>query len=550
MEFEAMHKECLRVLPYSEDARKVVHFYVLYGKSGIPQKLIDAAWKCFEDLDVDLKWFDLYKDANEILKISPVQYPTDTPQSLNESHIQAINKMIEQNLHILVRHRNITAVQPSLKITKSKQTETPCVMLSVFRKGHIPDGECAFPLTLGSYPVDVVDGFWFRTDDPWTPNEAQEQSEVLCLGASIGVKDEDVAGTLGAIVKGDKTFYALSCDHVMKHKAKLEITHPAHNDHLNNLNYHFQQYRLWTKQMIKQDGNPILKSQTSDCTLTRLEELLRRFQNLKSVKEALLDPARKTKRKLQASDLHEKAFEEGLTPPRVIGKYAVGVSRNVKWTDGQQYYIDAAIAELTSEEVKGLRESQTAELIGTGSCPSGKCSSNVKASGELCKSGRTTEFTKSGRHVQPSVFLNASLYEVNAQNEQLVSVLKRIKLCQVCLERSETGQNLDTSQRACDSCEKHTATLNKNFWLKNCLCIDHPFDLGNAKVFATAGDSGAVLFERKEDKSLEGFGIIFGEHRNSYQLCALASPLQVALETLSKEIPLNTGLRLLSIYNE
>lgn len=174
----------------------------------------------------------------------------------------------------------------------------------------------------------------------------------------------------------------------------------------------------------------------------------------------------------------------------------------------------------------------------------------MKASGELCKSGRTTEFTKSGRHVQPSMFLNASLYEVNAQNEQLVSVLKRIKLCQVCLERSETGQNLDTSQRACDFCEKHTATLNENFWLKNCLCIDHPFDLGNAKVFATAGDSGAVLFERKEDKSLEGFGIIFGEHRNSYQLCALASPLQVALETLSKEIPLNTGLRLLSIYNE
>ena len=205
---------------------------------------------------------------------------------------------------------------------------------------------------------------------------------------------------------------------------------------------------------------------------------------------------------------------------------------------------------MTTKEVNSLQQSQTVEMIGTGDRPSGKCSSKVKATGELCKTGRTTEFTKSGRHVQPSMFLNASLYEVNAQNEQLVSVLKCVKLCKRCMERSGIGEISYSTTPPCNSCKEDTASLCDSLWLKNCLCIDYPFDLGKEKVFATEGDSGAVLFERDEDKSLLGFGIIFGEHRHSYKLCALASPLQVCLETLSKEIPENTSLRLMSDYTK
>ena len=60
----------------------------------------------------------------------------------------------------------------------------------------------------------------------------QEQSEVLCLGASIGVNGEEASGTLGAIVEDENsgTFYALSCDHVMKHPRLVES--------LNNAKYH------------------------------------------------------------------------------------------------------------------------------------------------------------------------------------------------------------------------------------------------------------------------------------------------------------------------
>ena len=126
----------------------------------------------------------------------------------------------------------------------------------------------------------------------------------------------------------------------------------------------------------------------------------------------------------------------GLGLFKVIGRYSVGISHNVTWTDGQQYYIDAALAKLTCKEMNSLQLSQTAEVIGTGLHPSGNSSSRLKARGELCKSGCTTGLTKSGCHVQPSMFLSTSSYEVNAQNEGLVSVLKCVKLCQ-------SGKNWD-----------------------------------------------------------------------------------------------------------
>ena len=548
MEFEAKHRECVRVLTYTNDGHVKVKFYVLSGKTGIPETLKAAAQDYFKEMNVKLEWLDLYKDVDEILKIRHLEYPSGMQQVLNDSQVNEINKIISENLHVLVRHRNITAVQPSLKITDSKQTETPCITLYVLCKGVIPDGECPFPLTLGSYPVDVVDGIWFRTDGVWKPNKAQEQSEVLCLGASIGVQGEDIAETLGAIVKDDETFYVLSCDHVMKHGTKSEIIHPALNDHLNYLNYHLQQYGLWIKHIIDKESCHILANQFSFGHISGLKELLNKFQELKRIKENHQHHARVTKRKLEALELHERAFEKGLTPPRVIAKYSVGISGNVTWNDGQQYYVDAALAELTPEEVDSLRQSQTAEMIGTGDHPSGEISFRQKARGDLCKSGRTTGFTTSGCHVEPSIFLRANFGKVNYQNDALFSVRKNVRLCASCRERAGIGEQLESTAAPCDSCEIDTPTLCDSLWFKNCLCIDSKFDFGEAKVFATEGDSGAVLFERNDDGNLQAFGIIFAELRCSYKLMTLATPVQIALESLSRKISENTNLTLLSNY--
>ena len=47
----------------------------------------------------------------------------------------------------------------------------------------------------------------------------------------------------------------------------------------------------------------------------------------------------------------------------MIGRYNDGISHNVTWTDNQEYFIDAAIAQLISEEVHSLRNSDAAEMM-------------------------------------------------------------------------------------------------------------------------------------------------------------------------------------------
>ena len=560
IEFEAKHRECVRVLPYSDGGHAKIHFYVLSqfdsGKSGVPQKLKDAAEKCFGNMEVELQWFDLYNDVTKILKAPPVEFSSGKPKRFNESQVYDINETIKRNLHVLVRHHNITAVQASFKIRKLQQTIQPCIAIYVLRKGFIPDGEFPLPRRLGCYAVDVVDGFWFRVnpDDqrrPWTPNKAQKQRKVLKLGASIGVKGIKESGTLGAIVEADGNFYALSCDHVIKDPQESEIIHPAQNDHLNYLKYHLQEYGTRIKHILKRESLFDLETYFSFGILRTESELLEKFKELKSIKEKHHDPEKAKGKRLKNLQVHEKALEKGFREPRVIGRYVAGVSRNFRWTDGQEYYIDAAIVQLTPDEVNKLRDSETVEVIGTGDIPSGECSEILKAEGELCKSGRTTGYTHSGRHEDPSIFAKSPLYEVSAQNKQLLDVLRRVKLCHSCTMRSGVSERVTSSGPLCNSCSLDTRTLSEWLWLKNCLCVDRPDDLfREGKGFAAEGDSGAVLFEKVPGKDLLGFGIIFGEVVTSTQIYTIASPLRVALEALSSELYDNANLRLLSNYND
>ena len=532
MEFEAKHRECVRVLTYTDEGHFQVKLFVFSGKSGISETLKAAAQDCFK-MKVKLEWLDLYMDVDEILKIRTLKYSSSTRKALNDSEVNEMNKIITENLHVLVRHRNITAVQPSFKIKNSEQTETPCITLYVLCKGVIPYGECLFPLTLGSYPVDVVDGIWFRTDGVWKPNEAQVLSEVLCWGASIGVQGKDAAGTLGAIVKGGDNFYVLSCDHVMRHGTVSEIIHPAQNDHLNYLNYHLKEYKSSIKHVFEMKGNNVQEDQFSFDHILELKDFEKEFQELQRIKKTKQDEVWVTMKRLEGVEECERDFERGLTTPRVIATYSVGISGNMDWSDDKQYYVDAALAKLTLKEVRSLRESKEAKMIDTTERPSAQCNPRLKTNKKLCKSGRTTGFTKSDHHSTSDMFLFAPLNESNAQNEDLVSVLNRVRLCESC----------KGSDAHCDSCEKDAASL----CLKNCLCIETPFKFGCDKVFATEGDSGAVLFERDEHGISQAFGIIFAEHRNSFRHLALATPMKIALQKLG-EISGDTTFELLIDY--
>ena len=255
--FEAEHKECVRVLPYTKKGgQRVVQFYVFSGESGIPEHLKLAAQECFREMEVEFEWSDLYNDIDDILKATPLQYPSGEPKRLNSSQVDEISKIISKNLHVLDQHRNVTSAQASFKITQSKQTENPCIMVYVLGKGSIPIGESELPKHLGPYPVDVVDGFWLETrgEPPFKPNEAQVQSKVLCWGTSIGVQEEEASGTLGAIVEDGSTLYALSCDHVMRHAQKTEIIQPGWDDHLNYLKYHLEKYGGYVKSITESDS--------------------------------------------------------------------------------------------------------------------------------------------------------------------------------------------------------------------------------------------------------------------------------------------------------
>ena len=552
IDFEANHKECVRVLPYFDGGHTKVHFYVFSGKSDVPQKLQDAAQECFGEMKVKLEWFDLYNDATEILKATRIEFPSGKLERLNESQIYEINEAINKNLHVLVKHRNITAVQASFKITNSKQTKRPCIAIYVLGKGSIPLGEFQFPRTLGDYDVDVVDGFWFRTgkDDPWKPKKGQEPREVLRLGASIGVRGEKGCGTLGAIVESDGNFYALSCDHVMKHPQR-EIIHPAKDDYLNYLNYHLQEYAEQIQYIIKREQRYILETQLSFGILKEVELLNEKFQELKSIKKDHFDQQRAREENVEEANWHERVLEKDLrTLPRVIGRYNAGISHNVRWTDNQEYFIDAAIAQLNSEEVHSLRNSDVAEVIGTRKRPSGRCSLRVTAYGDLCKSGRTTEYTDSGHHARPGMYLRDTSYQLNARNTNLVNVVKQVSLCQGCFEASGVQDDLTRTSPPCSYCTEDRITLRDSVWWKNCLCIDCPYDPATGERFSAEGDSGAVIFEIEGDGSLLGFGIIFARQCHSYGPCTLASPLRPALETLSRKISQNASLRLLSNYND
>ena len=545
----------MRVLPYEENDQMVVHLYVFSGESGIPESLKEAAYECFGEMDARLKWFDLYNDAAYILNVTSVEYLSGVPQVLEASQVDEISEIISQNLDVFDKHRNITSVQASFKVTDSRETEKPCITINVLGKGHIPIGESEFPVTLGSYPVDVVQGFWYRISNPWPPNEAQTQGGKLRLGASLGVKEEYASGTLGAIVKDEKsgTLYALSCDHVMKHAEKSEIIHPGLNDYRNYLRYYLDEYISSVGTIVEQ-GCSEMKFSVEGLQEPEIKE---KFEALKQKKDNYVQecPEAYPESKLIRLTELETALEIGFSKqPRVIGTYVTGLRSNVQWSDGKEYFIDAAVAKLNKGEVKRLEHSEIV-VIGTYGNLSGEYS---QATGrdfdpeELCKSGRTTGFTRNGHLLEAKMFMKSSL--CSQGSGPLYDVLVHYYVCQECGHRQTTQlqvEEIQGLQSSCEVCGKDGVTLHESVWLKNCLCIE-----GRSKMyytFALRGDSGAVVFERKRNGAtrLSGVGILFAQHEGQFKIFGLASPLVVALQALSQklsETDNDCDLRLLSNY--
>ena len=513
IKFESKNEECVRVLPYLDSGDVEIHLYVYCDRSGIPTELKHAAQAFFEPKGWKLIWADLYNDAFKLLKVTPITYSSGKPKRLEAFQVDQIDEIINKNLHVFSNHRNVTAVQPSFKVTRSEKTEEACITVYVLGKGQIPLGESAIPRTIGSYPVDIVNGFFVRTKGSQMVTDAHEQHDYLRFGTSIGINGKQSSGTLGAIVKdvNSGTLYALSCDHVMYDADTSEVIHPGLDIYLNYLHYHLNEYKGWIERIPR---TPVELPPISDDILEETAELQKMFSKLKTEKEKNIASKVYSRVAWDNSMKYEEKLEKAFrTRPRVIAKYLVGVSRNVglKESNDRERFIDAAISELNNDEVQKLKDREVVEIIGTSRYPSGECISAIEDEQGLFKSGSATGFTESSRLVDASCDVSNSIPAFQPSDTRLLINVK-------CSECKGIGE--------CGRCKGDR-------WYKRCLCIQPQGD----EFFSDNGDSGAVIFAKDKNKTVSPrFGIIFRKLVAPPFRFAIASPLDIALKVLSREV--------------
>ena len=523
IKFESQHEECVRVLPYLNNGDVEIHLYVYCDRSGILSKLKHAAQASFGQKSWKLIWKDLYNDGFKLLKVTSVEHSSGEQKRLEATQVDQIDEIINKNLHVFSNHRNVTAVQPSFKVTNSAQTEEACIAVYVLGKGQIPMGEYAIPCTIGSYPVDIVNGFFVRTKNPSQTREAHKQDDFLRLGTSIGIKGKQSSGTLGAIVKdtNNGTLYALSCDHVMNDANESEIIHPGLDVYYNYLHYNLKEYKAEIGRIPRPNVElpPI-----SDDILKDHSKLEEKFSELKTEKEKYSASERFSRAHLQNSTKFELILQEAFSKrPRDIARYHVGVRGNVrsKNNNDREYYINAAISELNEDEVKNLKVRGDLEIIGTSShFPSGECTSVTTDFEGLrfFKSGSGTGFTQPGIVVE-SIYVKGSESELNSMWTNVP--------CLNCKKQKAAESQAQEWRGPCEQCKP-------DGWFKRCLCIKQKGPFGD---FSGNGDSGAVVFEKRENQSASpGLGIIFAVCFNQYQTIVLVSPLEIALEELSRKV--------------
>ena len=473
------------MLPYENTSGQVyVQLYVFCDKNDIPKELEAAAQEFFEETGVELRWTNLYNYASNKPNIVSEDF-----KQLEVPQVNDISNIINRNLPVFSKHRNITAIQPSLKVTNSKQTNDPCIRVYVLGKRYLPVGESEIPNAVENYPVDIVNGFWLEASDTRKPLMAHKQGEYLRLGASIGVRGKNSAGTLGAIVKDDGgTFYLLSCDHVMRDEREGQIIHPGKCHYRNSLEYHLLGYHNWINRIFNQQD--IFQDNHRDPAeyFRQLESKVDSFYSGKYRHPKL----RECERKLR------KLISE---PPRTVAHFIDGIRENV----GEERYIDVAVAKLTNEEIEALKRNGYVEIIDTTDYPDGNVTWDGSVSvREWRKSGSTSGYT---------------------------SLKNRVLVDNVYLKHSASG-NPSSMLGSSVYAER---VMSDAVWCKKCMILSRIDD-----SFAGLGDSGTVIFEKSEPQpqAMPGFGIIIGFLFDKDDRCVetIAIPLGIALHHLSEKL--------------
>ena len=469
------------MLPYEDASGQVyVKLYVFCDKNDIPKELKAAAQVFFGETVVKLKWTNLYNYAS----IKPNIVSEDFKQ-LEVSQVNDIGDIIKRNLPVFSKHRNITAIQPSLKVTNSKQTNDPCIRVYVLGKGCFPFDESEIPNAVENCPVDIVDGFWFETSGTPKPLRAHKQGEYLRLGASIGVKGTGNSGTLGAIVKDDDgRFYLLSCDHVMRSVRGREIIHPAENHYSTSLKYHLIVYHNWINRIFNQ----------RDAFQHNHPDSVEYFRQLERIVDSFYSGRYRHPKLRECEGKLRKLISE---PPRTVAYFIDGICEN-----RGEFHIDAAVAKLTNEEIEALKRNGYVEIIDTEDYPDGNVTRDDSQNRirEWRKSGSTTGYTS----LKTNFFFSCVFLRKSARERP-----------------SSTSRGFD---------------LRDFEWCKKCIVLENE----NNNLFSYTGDSGAVVFEKSEQQlpAMPGFGIVIAKLITTSNQGAgtIAIPLRIALDQLSEKL--------------
>ena len=513
----ATNPSCVRAIPYqaSEDVDdksiSICLYLYTYGK-GIPAELRKASEDMFADYKLE------YFDLNERAPLGEFVAPRfcNNPSEIKEmANLAAI---IENNLPLFENRLNVTAVQPSYKISSSGEEDELCVTVYVLGEGRIPVGEEEFSEKehFGNYRFNIVEGYFVPTGSsdslPFIYG-----ARPLHFGVGIGVARKDDAGTLGVFLKDeDDNKYILSCEHVLGKGApqKVKIVQPAEEDS-------WSAEKELSKKIEENKVEIIKNKQWMQGALDQRErDRLSKGINMRNL--------------LVSSD--EEQRRDAVS--RDIATYSDGLRGNWEY-EGQKIFVDVAVAHLNPEVAEEItwKTNKKGTVFGFNE----EKSINGKII-DLCtfkedneeiafwKSGRSTRHTEGGRLCYRNCFLQKEGHGSLSSCFGKLEHCNFMVYCELCAKKEKSDlvdvSLLKDEDRKCTKCKKTIPTEKKalRLWARNCFII-----LNRKDPFSDSGDSGAVIF----DDEGNAWGIIIGTFRSGHFIHTVAIPLDIAIKALN-----------------
>ena len=335
---------CIRAIPYeSEDSPSfTMCLYTETNDEKISKKIKMAAKEMFKNYNIE--FHDLLRRPS-----SKIFTPLPTSKKQKGKELADLTRKIDKNLHLFENRMNVTAVQASYKVTDSIEQDKACVRVYVLGKGKIPAGETDI-MKIKEEHGDIFDQAEFDVAEGYhkltTGSSLKGSALPLEGGVGIGVQGVNAAGTLGGFLEDEEgNVYILSNKHVLHptDTAGNAIFQPSHCD--------YEDMRRTTEGNIQR-------------WINERQRILEENEETNQECRSLL--VRRLSQKIQTNENILSEIQQN--PSRHIGTYFWGLENNVR-VNGQDFYVDAAIATLHRNELDVMRYHKSNIEDRTNRCP-------------------------------------------------------------------------------------------------------------------------------------------------------------------------------------